>query len=181
MSGLKLRQAEPGDVPAITDVIAGSVRSLAKGIYDERQIELSIRSVFGVDHQLIADGTYFVAEGSEGQIAGCGGWSKRRTLYGASAYGESRDPEFLDPGVDAAKIRAFFVHPDFARQGIGSAILETCESEAKEAGFAAAEMMATLPGVPLYSARGYSGDERVQIPVGEGVEIECIRMRKNLL
>jgi len=181
MSGLKLRKAAVEDIPAIADVIAESVRLLAKGIYDERQIELSIRSVFGVDVQLITDGTYFVAENNAGQIAGCGGWSKRKTLYGASVYGQSRDPELLDPGVDAAKIRAFFIHPDFARQGIGSAILEKCESEAKRAGFSKAEMMATLPGVPLYSARGYTSDESVQVPVGEGVEIECIRMQKELL
>jgi GNAT superfamily N-acetyltransferase len=181
MSELTFRKATPEDVAAIADVIAGSVRSLAKGIYDERQIELSIRTVFGVDDQLIADGTYFVAESDTGQIAGCGGWSKRKTLYGASVYGQSRDPELLDPAVDAAKIRAFFIHPDFARQGIGSAILEKCESEARGAGFTRAEMMATLPGVPLYSARGYTGEESVQVPVGDGVEIECIRMQKELI
>jgi GNAT superfamily N-acetyltransferase len=181
MSGFTLRKAADEDVAAIGEVISESVRGLAKGIYDERQIELSIRTVFGVDHQLIADGTYFVAEDHAARIVGCGGWSKRKTLYGASSYDQSRDPELLDPGVDAAKIRAFFVHPDFARQGIGSAILDRCESEAKEAGFVMAEMMATLPGVPLYLVRGYSGDEHVQIPVGEDVEIECIRMRKKLI
>ena len=181
MTGMTFRKAAVEDIPAIADLIAESVRFLAKGIYDERQIELSIRTVFGVDDQLIADGTYFVAESSTGQIAACGGWSKRKTLYGASVYGQSRDPELLDPDVDAAKIRAFFVHPDFSRQGIGSAILEMCESEARAAGFVAAEMMATLPGVPLYSARGYEGNERVQIPVGDGVEIECIKMRKELV
>src|SRR4030095_13909773 len=126
MSGFTLRKATDEDVAAIGDVISESVRVLAKGIYDERQIDLSIRTVFGVDHQLIADGTYFVAENDAGRIAGCGGWSKRKTLYGASAYDQSRDPELLDPSVDAAKIRAFFVHPDFARQGIGSAILDMC-------------------------------------------------------
>ena len=181
MSELMFRKAASEDSRSIAELIAESVRFLARGIYDERQIELSIRTVFGVDHQLIADGTYFVVESNTGQIAGCGGWSKRKTLYGASAYDQSRDPELLDPNIDAAKIRAFFVHPDFARQGIGSAILEKCESEAKRAGFASAEMMATLPGVPLYSARGYSGNELVQIPVGEDVEIDCIRMRKSLL
>ena len=181
MSELTFRRATPEDIPAIADVISESVSVLAKGIYDERQIELSIRTVFGVDDQLIADGTYFVAQSSTGKIAGCGGWSKRKTLYGASVYGDSRDPELLDPRVDAAKIRAFFIHPDFARQGIGSAILEICESEAKQAGFTKAEMMSTLPGVPLYSTRGYAGDESVQIPVGDGVEIECIRMQKELI
>jgi GNAT superfamily N-acetyltransferase len=180
MSGFTLRKAAVEDVAEIGDVISRSVRVLAKDIYDDRQIELSIRTVFGIDNQLISDGTYFVAESDAGKIAGCGGWSKRKTLYGASNYEKGRDSQLLDPGSDAAKIRAFFIHPDFARQGIGSAILDACESEAKEAGFITAEMMATLPGVPLYSARGYFGDESVQIPVGEGVNIECIRMRKEL-
>jgi GNAT superfamily N-acetyltransferase len=174
-----LRKAVPDDVGKIADLIAASVRGLAQGIYDDRQIELSIRSVFGVDTDLIADGTYFVAE-VDRQLAGCGGWSRRSTLYGASSYTESRDPKMLDPGVDAAKIRAFFVHPDWARRGIGKAILETCETEARACGFKFAEMMSTLPGVPLYAACGYSGDERVQVNVGEGVSIECVKMRKRL-
>lgn len=172
-----LRQADATDAVAIGELISKSVRDLAKGIYDDRQIELSIRSVFGVDHQLIADGTYFVA-GSDGEIVGCGGWSKRKTLYGASNFEHSRDPEMLDPAVDAAKIRAFFIHPKAARQGIGRAILERCESEACDAGFRAAEMMATLPGVPLYEACGYEKLDSVGVPVGEGIEITCIRMRK---
>lgn len=175
-----IRKATADDIDELSGLIAASVRGLAKGIYDERQIELSIKSVFGVDTELIADGTYFVAE-SDGRIAGCGGWSKRKTLYGASGYSDSRDPEMLDPIADAAKIRAFFIHPDFSRHGIGSAILKACEAEAKEHGFSAAEMMSTLPGVPLYSAHGYNGNERVQVPVGEGVSIECIRMSKELL
>src|SRR5688500_17933501 len=144
-----LRKATANDVGKIADLIAASVRGLAKGIYREEQIELSIQSVFGVDDQLIADGTYFVAE-SNGEIKGCGGWSKRRTLYGASAYDQSRDPGLLDTKTDSAKIRAFFIHPDWARHGIGTAILDACELEATTAGFGIAEMMATLPGVPLY-------------------------------
>lgn len=174
-----LRQAGTDDTTAIGELIAASVRGLAKGIYDERQIELSIRSVFGIDHQLIADGTYFVAVANR-RIVGCGGWSKRRTLYGASRFEYSRDPEMLDPAVDAAKIRAFFIHPEAARQGIGRAILEKCEAEARSAGFLSAEMMATLPGVPLYSACGYHRAESVSVPVGGSVEIECIKMRKEL-
>ncbi len=179
MSGFTLRKARPDDAAAITELIAASVRGLAKGIYDDRQIELSIRSVSGVDHQLIADATYFVA-GADERIVGCGGWSLRKTLYGASGYLHSREPERLDPRSDAARIRAFFVHPDAARQGIGKAILEACETEARAAGFWRAEMMATLPGVPLYSACGYAQAERVTVPVGEGVDIECIRMAKDL-
>jgi N-acetylglutamate synthase-like GNAT family acetyltransferase len=175
-----LREARSSDVAAIAELIAASVRGLAMGIYDDRQIELSIRSVFGVDHQLIEDSTYFVAV-SGGQIVGCGGWSKRKTLFGASVYSKSRDPELLDPQLDAAKIRAFFIHPSAAREGIGRAILERCEAEASAAGFRKAEMMATLPGVPLYEACGYEKAESVPVSVGEGLEIECIRMHKQLI
>jgi N-acetylglutamate synthase-like GNAT family acetyltransferase len=174
-----IRAARLADVEAISELIAASVRGLAVGIYDERQIELSIRSVFGVDHQLIQDGTYFVAV-FENAILGCGGWSKRKTLFGASEYAESRDPELLDPGVDAAKIRAFFVSPTAARKGIGRAILERSEAEAVQAGFRKAEMMATLPGVPLYLACGYVKAESVAVPIGQDLEIECIRMHKQL-
>jgi len=175
-----LRIATDDDVDEIDALIAASVRGLAKGFYDEQQIELSIRSVFGVDHQLIADGTYFVAE-SEGKFVGCGGWSKRKTLYGASVFDQSRDPALLDPATDPARIRAFFVHPNAARQGIGRSILAHCEAEAVAAGFREFEMMATLPGVPLYASCGYETGESVAVPVGEGIEIECIRMSKKLV
>lgn len=172
-----LRTADDSDIDEIAGLIAESVRGLAAGIYSEAQIERSIRTVFGVDHQLIADKTYFAAVNG-GRIVGCGGWSRRRTLYGASDYGHSRDPYELDPRTEAAKIRAFFIHPDAARKGIGRAILERCETEAKAFGFQAAEMMATLPGVPLYEACGYTKLEPVAVPVGDGIEIECVRMRK---
>lgn len=177
---MELRKATNADIEAISALVAESVRGLARGIYDDRQIELSIRSVFGVDTDLIADETYFIAE-IGGRLAGCGGWSKRRTLFGASVYAESRDRQMLDPAADAAKIRAFFIHPDFARMGIGTAILTACETEARDRGFRSAEMMSTLPGIPLYAACGYRDDERVQVPVGEGVTIECVRMSKELL
>lgn len=175
-----LRKAIPEDEAAIGQLIAASVRSLARGFYDEREIELSIRSVFGVDRELIEDGTYFVAADGGHDLVGCGGWSRRKTLYGASSYSASRDAAFLDPATDAAKIRAFFVHPSAARRGIGRAILEACEAEARSAGFRSAEMMATLPGVPLYTACGYQQGESVDIPIGEGQQIECIRMFKEL-
>jgi GNAT superfamily N-acetyltransferase len=132
----------------------------------------------GVDHQLIADRTYFGVESVDQRIVGCGGWSKRRTLYGASNFAHGRNPEMLDPAEDPAKIRAFFVHPDAARKGIGRSILERCEAEAVAAGFRSAEMMATLPGVPLYLACGYETGESVQVPVGNGVFVECIKMAK---
>ena len=173
----EIREARGSDTESIAKLIAESVQGLAVGFYDNRQIELSIRSVFGIDYQLIEHGTYFVAE-SDGQIIGCGGWSKRKTLFGASDYSDSRDSRVLEPEVEAAKIRAFFIHPSAARKGIGKAILQRCEDEASAAGFRKAEMMATLPGVPLYAACGYEKAESVSIPVGEGLEIECIRMCK---
>jgi len=178
-----LRKAEPKDRDEIAKLITASVRGLGSEDYSERQVELSIRSVFGVDKELITDRTYFVAvtDGADGKIVGCGGWSKRKTLYGASHYEESRDSVELDPKIEAAKICAFFIHPDWARKGIGTAILNACEDEARAHGFKSAEMMATLPGVKLYAMRGYAGDERVEVPVGEGVEIECIKMKKDLV
>jgi GNAT superfamily N-acetyltransferase len=176
----RIRKAAPQDRAAIEKLIAASVRGLSRDDYDELQIELSIRTVFGVDDELIRDGTYFVVETENGKMAGVGGWSKRKTLYGASGYAASRDSELLDPERDAAKIRAFFIHPDYARQGVGTLILNECEREARAHGFACAEMMATLPGVKLYAARGYAGDERVEVPVSDGVSIVCLKMRKSL-
>jgi GNAT superfamily N-acetyltransferase len=175
-----VRKAKLSDQTEIEMLISNSVRGLSKDDYNERQIELSIQSVFGVDTELIDDETYFVAE-VNGQIIGCGGWSKRKTLYGASRYEDSRNSEELNPKTDSAKIRAFFIHPDFARKGIGTAILEACENAAKSYGFRSAEMMSTLPGVKLYSVCGYTGDEQVKIPVGENVDIICIKMSKNLI
>ena len=175
-----IRKATLADISEIKKLIAESVSGLSREDYDERQIELSIKTVFGVDTELIADETYFIVESDDKQIVGCGGWSKRKTLYGASVYADSRDSNLLNPEIDPAKIRAFFIHPKFARKGIGKAILEHCEREAKAHGFTSAEMMATLPGVKLYAVCGYEGDEKIQIPVGEGIEIECVKMRKML-
>ena len=175
----QLRPATATDVDAIRELIADSVRGLAKGIYSDAQIELSIRSVFGVDHQLIEDGTYFVAEAG-GRVVGCGGWSRRKTLFGASEYAESRNAALLDPTSDPAKIRAFFVHPDAARKGIGRAILQRCEAEALAAGFTMAEMMATLPGVPLYEVCGYEKNESHEVNLPDGETIFCVRMSKHL-
>ncbi|HRH42056.1 MAG TPA: GNAT family N-acetyltransferase [Pyrinomonadaceae bacterium] len=176
-----IRKAILDDQSEIEKLIAESVRGLSRDDYNDKQIELSIKTVFGVDKELIADKTYFVAATEDGKIIGCGGWSKRKTLYGASIYEQSRDSNLLNPATDSAKIRAFFIHPDFARKGIGTMLLEACESEAKSFGFKSAEMMATLPGVKLYAVRGYEGDEEVKVPIGENEEIICIRMKKNLV
>ena len=174
-----IRKATMNDVSTIEQLIAESVRGLSRDDYNERQIELSIRSVFGVDTDLILDNTYFVAVADD-EIIGCGGWSKRKTLFGASSYASSRDGSELDPTKDAAKIRAFFIAPHWARKGVGTAILDVCETEARSFGFRSAEMMATLPGVKLYEVRGYQADERVDVDIGEGETIVCIRMEKRL-
>jgi len=173
-----LREATEDDCTEIKDLIARSIRALGARDYSAEQIEGALNGAFGLDSQLISDGTYFVVE-SDGRLIGCGGWSYRRTLFGGDE-GADRDAGTLDPGTDAAKIRAFFVDPTAARQGIGSAVLERCEAEARRAGFRRAEMMATLPGKRLYEARGYVPGERIQYPVGPGVAIEFVPMWKSL-
>ncbi len=148
--------------------------------YTREQRARALEVVFGVDTQLVKDGTYFVAEASrEGkqEIAGCGGWSKRKTLYG-SDHCAGREDDLLDPQHDAAKIRAFFVHPDWARRGIGTRMLEVCEAAAVSAGFRRFEMGATLSGVPLYQARGYVAGERREVPLGPGFTLPIIHMVK---
>ena len=173
-----LRKATLDDRAAIGRLIAESARGLSLGDYTEEQIEAAIGSVFGVDTDLILDRTYFVAEAS-GALIGCGGWSRRRTLFGGDGYA-SRDSGGLDPESEPAKIRAFFVHPDWARRGIGRAILAACEEEARAFGFRSTELMATLPGLRLYAAHGYEAAGRVEYEIGAGVRIEFVPMRKCL-
>jgi GNAT superfamily N-acetyltransferase len=179
---LLVRQAVLADVPALENLIRASVLGLQTGDYTLEQREQALELVFGVDTQLIEDGTYFVAEAKVDQcqvLAGCGGWSKRKTLFG-SDHCAGREDDLLDPQYDAAKIRAFFVHPDWARQGVGSRILEVCETAAAKAGFRRLEMGATLTGVPLYSARGYVEAEHREVPLRPGVSLPIIRMVKRL-
>jgi GNAT superfamily N-acetyltransferase len=173
-----IRIATIDDRAAIGDLIQASARHLSRADYSDAQIEGAIATVFGVDTNLIIDGTYFVAE-SAGELIGCGGWSKRRTLFGGDQY-RSRDPVELDPKTEAAKIRAFFIHPQHAREGIARSILQTCEAEARALGFQALELMSTLPGIKLYRACGYVGDERIELEVGPGISIELVPMRKEL-
>src|ERR1700722_4870583 len=173
-----LRQAVPADVSALRVLIDASVRGLQAGDYTHAQIEGALETLYGVDSQLIADGTYFVVE-AEKVIVGCGGWSKHKTLFGGGRWGAREDP-LLDPRHDAAKIRAFFVHPDWVRRGIGSMILEACEKAATAAGFTRLEMGATLTGVPLYRARGYVALESLDVPLRNGESIKVIRMEKRV-
>jgi GNAT superfamily N-acetyltransferase len=172
-----LRKAVLDDRPAISLLIELSARGLSGGEYSREQIEAAIRSVFGVDSELIKDGTYFVAE-AEGQMVGCGGWSKRGTLFGGDQYA-ARESKELDPMTEAARIRALFVHPAWARRGVGRAILERCEQEASARGFHSLELMATLPGVKFYRTLGYTGDERITLELN-GTTIDFVPMRKEM-
>jgi GNAT superfamily N-acetyltransferase len=174
-----LRLANPDDVPAIRELIALSARGLCVADYTAAQIEAAIGTAWGCDTELIRDGTYFVAE-ADGMLVACGGWGRRRTLFGGDAQpGRRSDP--LDPERDAARIRAFFVHPDWARRGLGRAILARCEAEARAYGFRAAELMATLTGERLYRQCGYAGQTTVEYPLPGGQVIRFVPMRKALV
>jgi GNAT superfamily N-acetyltransferase len=181
---LYIRQAVLADVPVLTDLIHASVRTLQAEDYTEAQREAALRSVFGVDSQLIADGTYLVAESSAPEpglpaIAGCGGWSKRKTLYGGDAWTQ-REDALLDPVQDAAKIRAFFIHPAWARRGVGTLILEACERAAAAAGFARYEMGATLTGAKLFAAKGYVPVRRIELPLVNDETMPILHMEKRV-
>src|SRR5579864_4211492 len=167
---VRVRKAVAADIPRLREVIDASVRGLQAQDYSPAQIEGALASVYGVDSQLIADGTYFVVEVSEAGatlIIACGGWSKRKTLYGADHYA-GREDSLLDPARDAAKIRAFFVHPEWVRRGIGTRVLDACEAAARAEGFSRFEMGATLTGVALYKARGYREIEKIDVPLEGG-------------
>lgn len=172
-----IRLATMADKPAITQLIADSARGLSQDDYTELQIETAIALVYGVDSDLINDQTYFVVE-AEGKLVGCGGWSQRKTLFGGDQYA-NRDTGMLDPAVDAAKIRTFFVHPSWARRGIGKALLARCEEAAVAAGFRALELMSTLPGLKLYRTLGFESLPMIYQDFG-GVIIELVPMRKEL-
>ncbi len=175
---LTLREARPADAPVLAQLIADSSRGLARDDYTTVQIEAAIGTAWGVDSELIRDGTYYAVEAA-GRIVGCGGWSRRQTLFGGDAH-PGRQSGLLDPARDSARIRAFFVHPDFARRGIGRMLLARCEAEARAHGFRAAELLATLPGQRLYRAFGYVGDTRVEYPLPGGATIAFVPMSKPL-
>lgn len=172
----QIRLATQEDVPALNNMIALSVRGLSTNYYTQDQIESAIKYIFGVDTQLIADQTYYLVE-LDNVIVGCGGWSKRNTLYGGDQHKDDVDP-LLDPTHDAARIRAFFVHPDYARRGIGKLIINVCESAAAKEGFTRFQLGATLPGVPLYKAMGYREVNEIKQPLPDGEVLEIVKMEK---
>ena len=184
-----LRPATLEDIPRLREIIHASVRTLQAADYTPAQLEGALESVYGVDTQLIADGTYFAAEATapDSRITNhqsritlpiaCGGWSKRKTLFGGDQFAQ-REDSLLDPARDAAKIRAFFVHPQYARRGIGTLILEACEHAARAAGFTRLEMGSTLTGVPFYRAHGYAPLENLQVPLSNGEMLPIVKMSK---
>ncbi len=175
--GLTSRLATEADLPALAAVMDLAIAQLQRGFLDEGQIAAS-RAFMGLDTQLVIDRTYFVVE-AQGRIVGCGGWSRRATLYGGDHSTALRDEALLDPARDAARVRAMYTHPDFARRGVGRMILRLCEQAAAQAGFARVELMATLSGEPLYRACGYEEIERV-VNRTALVEVPSLRMGKRL-
>lgn len=171
-----LRLATDADVPALEMLIEISARVLQAGYYSREQLDAAIGPVFGVDRRLIEDGTYFVVE-HDGEIVGCGGWSRRKAMYGGDRHRVGEDAT-LDPKTEPARVRAFFVHPDFARRGIGRRILEECEYAIRAAGFARAELVATLTGEPLYASAGYAVLERMDAPLPDELTLSVVRMGK---
>jgi N-acetylglutamate synthase-like GNAT family acetyltransferase len=173
-----IRKAHPADIPVLQELIARSARELSLGYYTPAQTDAAIRHVFGVDSQLIADGTYFVVE-LDGTIVACGGWSRRRTLFGGDQAKSDSDP-LLDPATEPARIRAFFVDPRLARHGLGLCLIEECTRAAGAAGFQSLELVATLPGEPLYAASGFAVAERFELALPGDVRVPVARMRRTL-
>jgi GNAT superfamily N-acetyltransferase len=171
------RRATPDDIPALGQLMDAAIRVLLRAHLSPEEVEASF-SIMGLDTQLIADGTYFAVEG-DGRLAGCGGWSRRATLFGGD-HSSGRSAALLDPSRDAARIRAMYTHPDFARRGVGRKILLLCEADAASAGFGRLELAATMAGVPLYRDCGYLEIERLYAPTPSGVNVPLARMTKSL-
>ena len=174
-SALSIRAALAEETDTLERLIAASARALGRGFYSDAETEALIEHVFGVDSELVADGTYLVVEDDSGVIA-CGGWSRRRTLFGGDRY-VVRSSDLLDPAQDAARIRAFFVAPGQARRGIGSQLLDACEGAALAAGFTRMALMATLPGAPFYARHGYVAEPTETLVLG-GTSVALIPMAK---
>ena len=174
----QLRTATFADVPELQDLIARSVRGLSVGMYSPAQTEAALVHVFGVDTQLVADGTYYVIE-EDCALVAAGGWSARRTMYGGDQAKREVD-SLLDPSTEPARIRAFFVHPDWTRRGLARRLFAACESAARARGFRAFELVATLPGEPLYRALGFTPIEPIPVPLPGDLTLPCLRMRLEL-
>jgi GNAT superfamily N-acetyltransferase len=173
----RLRLATIDDAPAIDELMKASIREIFPSVYDARQTEASIRFVASVDRALIEDGTYFVAD-LDGELVACGGWSRRDKLYTGSGEAAG-DARLLDPASEPARVRAMFTRADWTRRGLGRRILEACEAAAKSEGFSMLSLMATLPGLRLYSSFGFEViEDNIQIPMPDGTSIEGASMKK---
>jgi GNAT superfamily N-acetyltransferase len=171
-----IRKAVRADLAEIERVMRASMSALGRGFYDGRQVASAVRYIAVADPQLIEDGTYFVVE-EDTRIVACGGWSRRKKLFTGTSE-QAATAGRLDPAVDPARIRAMFVDPTFARRGLGRVILQASEDDARSAGFRTFELMATLPGVPLYARCGYVEIEKTMIELPDGARLECVLMRK---
>jgi GNAT superfamily N-acetyltransferase len=178
MSAFSIRLAREADIPALEILIPLSVRVLQAPYYSSAQMEAALGPVFGVDRQLIRDGTYFIVEHTD-EVVGCGGWSRRRAAFGSDRARAGEDAA-LDPKSDPARVRAFFVHPDWARRGIGRLLLTACETAIAAAGFRDVMLVATLAGEPLYAAFGYAIAERYEAPLADGLTLPVVRMVKRV-
>jgi N-acetylglutamate synthase-like GNAT family acetyltransferase len=177
MTDYSMRKATLADIPVLERLIAESARILTREDYTDAEIEAAIGTAWGVDSELIRDGTYYVVETEADGIVACGGWSRRKTLFGSDNQ-QGRESEVLDPSHESARIRAFFVRPNWARRGIGRLLLEKCEGDAQAHGFQSTELVATLTGQRLYRVFGYVGEERVDYPLPNGMTIQFVPMRK---
>jgi GNAT superfamily N-acetyltransferase len=174
---LSHRLATLAELPELRTLMAASIQKLIGAYLDAARVEASFE-IMGVDTQLIEDGTYFVVE-CERRIVGCGGWSRRATLFGGD-HSAGRDARLLDPTMEPARVRAMYTHPDFARRGVGRLVLSLCEAAAAREGFCSLELVATVAGEPLYLACGFSMIERIEVPTSKSVTVPCARMRKTL-
>jgi GNAT superfamily N-acetyltransferase len=177
MKELSLRLATPDDMPVLSALMDRAIGELLQAFLPLEGVKASFE-IMGLDTQLIADGTYFVVEDA-GEIAGCGGWSRRATLFGGD-HSAGRDAALLDPKVDAARVRAMYTHPDHTRKGVGRVVLAACEAAARAEGFTRVEMAATMGGVPLYRACGYHEIEPFEAVTSTGYRVPLIRMDKGI-
>lgn len=171
------RLATLADLPALRTLMEVAIRRLIGAYLDPARVEASFE-IMGVDSQLIEDGTYYAVE-SKGRIVGCGGWSRRATLFGGD-HSANRDARLLDPAVEPARVRAMYTHPDYARRGIGRLVLSLCEAAAAREGFRCLGLVATIAGEPLYRAYGFSVTERIEVPTSTGLTVPCARMSKQI-
>lgn len=177
---IQIQPATLAQIDILNALIAQSAQHLSHGFYTSQQIQSALKYVYGVDTSLIIDQSYFTAT-LEGELVGCGGWSRRRTLYGGDQRAVGSPAELLNPAIDAARIRAFFIAPQASRRGVATALFEHCQQAAMQNGFKALELMATLPGVPLYKTLGFKTVANIVDTLPDGVDIQFEQMIKPLI